>query len=148
MMDRKTQQWQVHPIGHAGWLGFFLWLSLLLFLVVWLGQYVRGWAIVFSLGGGALAINALIRSTRDVAQKLSLCRDSGWLLSGQAGPLLPRRMWYSPYFCTLLLDTDSPSRVKQRWVVCWRHHHTAEQWRALVRLLRTGAWAPQAMRNH
>lgn len=147
-MDRKTQQWQVHPIGHAGWLGFFLWLCLLLFLVVWIAQYALGWAVALSLVGGALAINALIRSSSNPKQELRLCRHSGRLLSELAGPLQPRRMWCSPYFCTLLLDTDSESGAKQRWVVCWRHHHTAEQWRALVRLLRTGAWAPQAMRNH
>ncbi len=146
-MTQKTQHWQVYPIGHTGWLGFLLWLCLFLFLAVWLGQYGLLWAALVGVGGSLLFLKLFFNGPPS-RHTLSLCHGSDWLLSGYVGSVQPRRMWCSPYFCTVLLDTGADTDDIQRWVVCWRHHHTAEQWRTLVRLLRTGAWSPQVMRNH
>src|SRR5690625_2928364 len=144
-MYEKTQQWQVQPIRHAGWLGFFRLGALLLYLVFWVGQYSYFWALLAGVGGGIWWLRNTIFLTPP-ANTLEFSPPGVWLLSRSM--VQPQHMWCSPYFCTLLLHVSTEFGSTRQWVVCWRHHHTLAQWCTLVRLLLTGIWTSQAMRNH
>lgn len=149
-MYNKTQQWQVWPVWHAGWLGFFLVMALGGMLTFWAAQHKTSGALITALGVGLLL--RVIRQRSSCSAAL-LCYSSHarWSLSTLAAEVYPLHLWCSPYFCTLLLGVNTERGWQRCRVVCWRHHHSPAQWHTLLRLLRTGSGTllnnAQSLRN-